>query len=76
MSSSLAALNGVSNKFLYRYLYYFTAPNYPFYHAALGELEISSGHVEDAREHFVVALKLARNPMERSFFEQRIGACK
>ena len=50
--------------------------NYPFYHAALGELEISSGHVEDAREHFVVALKLARNPMERSFFEQRIGACK
>jgi RNA polymerase sigma-70 factor (ECF subfamily) len=50
--------------------------NYPFYHAALGELEIGSGHLEDAREHFVGALKLARNPMERSFFEQRIGACK
>jgi RNA polymerase sigma-70 factor (ECF subfamily) len=50
--------------------------NYPFYHAALGELEIGSGHLEDAREHFVVALKLARNPMERSFFEHRIGACK
>jgi RNA polymerase sigma factor (sigma-70 family) len=50
--------------------------NYPFYHAALGELEISSSHLEDAREHFVVALKLARNPMERSFFEHRIGACK
>ena len=50
--------------------------NYPFYHAALGELEIGSGHLEDARDHFGVALKLARNPMERSFFEQRIGACK
>jgi RNA polymerase sigma-70 factor (ECF subfamily) len=50
--------------------------NYPFYHAALGELEIVSGHLQDAREHFAVALKLARNPMERSFFEQRIGACK
>jgi len=50
--------------------------NYPFYHAALGELEIDSGHLEDAREHLVVALKLARNPMERSFFEHRIGACR
>ena len=50
--------------------------NYPFYHAALGELEIGSGRLEDARDHFVVALKLARNPMERSFFEHRIGACK
>jgi len=49
--------------------------SYPFYHAALGELEIGSGHPEDAREHFAVALKLARNPMERSFFEHRIGAC-
>jgi predicted RNA polymerase sigma factor len=50
--------------------------NYPFYHAALGELEMGSGHLEDAREHFGVALKLARNPMERSFFEHRIDACK
>ena len=50
--------------------------NYPFYHAALGELEIGRGHLREAREHFAVALNLARNPMERSFFEQRIGACK
>jgi RNA polymerase sigma factor (sigma-70 family) len=50
--------------------------NYPFYHAALGELEISSGHFEEACEHFVAALKLARNPMERSFFEHRIDVCK
>ena len=49
--------------------------NYPFYHAALGELEIGIGHLEDAREHFVVALKLARNPMERSFFEHKIATC-
>jgi predicted RNA polymerase sigma factor len=50
--------------------------NYPFYHAALGELEIGSSHLEEAREHFVAALKLARNPMERSFFEHRIDVCK
>ena len=49
---------------------------YPFYHAALGEFEIRSGHLHDARDHFFTALSLARNPMERTFFEQRIGACK
>ena len=50
--------------------------NYPFYHAALGEFEIVSGHLQNAREHFVAALALARNPMERSFFEHKIDACK
>jgi RNA polymerase sigma-70 factor (ECF subfamily) len=49
---------------------------YPFYHAAFGEFEIRSGHLQDARQHFACALALARNPMERTFFEQRIGACK
>jgi RNA polymerase sigma-70 factor (ECF subfamily) len=49
---------------------------YPFYHAALGELELRSRKNEAARLHFAAALKLARNPMERSFFEHRIGACK
>jgi RNA polymerase sigma factor (sigma-70 family) len=49
---------------------------YPFYHAAIGELELRSRKGEAAREHFGAALKLARNPMERSFFERRIGACK
>jgi len=49
--------------------------SYPFYHAALGEFELRSGRHEIAREHFRVALGLARNPMERRFFEQRIGAC-
>ena len=49
---------------------------YPFYHAALGEFEVRTGHFQDARHHFASALSLARNPMERSFFEQRIAACK
>ncbi len=38
---------------------------YPFYHAALSEFEFRSG------KH-----ALARNPMERQFFEQRIDACE
>lgn len=49
---------------------------YPFYHAALGEFELRSGRHEIAREHFLSALKFARNPMERRFIEQRVGACK
>jgi RNA polymerase sigma factor (sigma-70 family) len=49
---------------------------YPFYSAALGELEYRSGRYETAREHFQAALALARNPMERRFLDQRIGACE
>jgi RNA polymerase sigma factor (sigma-70 family) len=49
--------------------------DYPFYHAALGEFELQSGRNEIAREHFANALGLARNPMERKFFKQRIDAC-
>ncbi len=49
---------------------------YPFYHAALGEFEFRSGRHEIADDHFRTALALARNPMERQFFEQRIGACE
>jgi RNA polymerase sigma factor (sigma-70 family) len=50
--------------------------SYPFYHAALGEFELRSGNPEPARQHFQAALALARNPMERQFFEQRIAACE
>lgn len=50
--------------------------SYPFYHAALGEFEFRSGRREIAREHFRIAVALGRNPMERQFFEQRIGACE
>lgn len=48
---------------------------YPFYPAALGELEFRQANHASARQHFQTALALARNPMERRFLEQRIGAC-
>ena len=49
---------------------------YPFYYAALGELQLRCGSPETAREHFAQAHALARNPMERRFLEQRIAACQ
>jgi len=48
---------------------------YPFYYAALAEFELQNGQTEDAIVHFETALKLARNPMERQFFESRILSC-
>jgi predicted RNA polymerase sigma factor len=48
---------------------------YPFYAAALGELELRCGRYDTAREHFRAALALARSPMERQFLDRRIGAC-
>jgi RNA polymerase sigma-70 factor (ECF subfamily) len=50
--------------------------SYPFYFAALGELELRQGRHQTAREHFVAALGLARSPMERRFLEQRVNACE
>jgi RNA polymerase sigma-70 factor (ECF subfamily) len=48
---------------------------YPFYRAALAELELLRNNRASAREHFRAALAIARNPMEREFFERRIRAC-
>jgi RNA polymerase sigma-70 factor (ECF subfamily) len=48
---------------------------YPFYPAALGELEFRRGNDARAHEHFELALARARNPMERRFFEHRLAAC-
>jgi RNA polymerase sigma factor (sigma-70 family) len=48
---------------------------YPFYPAALGELELRSGRPHIARDHLCRALALARSPMERRFLEARIAAC-
>ncbi len=45
---------------------------YPFYFAAMGELEMRRGNREAARGHFSSALEVARNPMERRFLEQRL----
>jgi RNA polymerase sigma-70 factor (ECF subfamily) len=49
--------------------------DYPFYSAALGELELRRGMPGIAREHFRAALALARNPIERQFLDQRLNAC-
>jgi RNA polymerase sigma factor (sigma-70 family) len=49
--------------------------SYPFYSAALGELELRRGKHDVAREHFRAAMALARNAMERRFLEQRVSAC-
>jgi RNA polymerase sigma-70 factor (ECF subfamily) len=47
---------------------------YPFYFAALGELEFRLDRHEVAGEYFRAAASLARNPMERSFLEARARA--
>src|SRR5262249_18835567 len=49
---------------------------YPFYAAALGELEFRRGSYEAAHKHFRLARDLARNTMERQFFDRRLGACE
>ena len=49
--------------------------SYPFYPAALGELELRLGRAAAAAEHLKVALRLARNESERSFLEGRVAAC-
>ncbi|HKY22011.1 MAG TPA: sigma-70 family RNA polymerase sigma factor [Vicinamibacterales bacterium] len=48
---------------------------YPFFPAALGELELRAGRPTSARRHFRDALRLARNPAERRFLQQREIAC-
>jgi RNA polymerase sigma-70 factor (ECF subfamily) len=48
---------------------------YPFYPAAMGELELRRGNRDAAREHFEAALALARTPTERRFLEKRVRAC-
>jgi RNA polymerase sigma factor (sigma-70 family) len=49
--------------------------DYPFYHAAIGELELRSGNNASARESFRAAAAVARNPTERRFLERRVSAC-
>jgi RNA polymerase sigma factor (sigma-70 family) len=47
---------------------------YPFYPAAMGELERRRGNLDAARRHFAAAVGLARNPVERRFLERRLAA--
>jgi RNA polymerase sigma-70 factor (ECF subfamily) len=49
---------------------------YPFYPAALGELELRLGRAREAWEHFRAAHKLARNAGERGFLELRLADCR
>jgi len=49
---------------------------YPFYFAAMGEMELQLRRNETAHEHFRAALSLARNPMERRFLKGRLRACE
>jgi RNA polymerase sigma factor (sigma-70 family) len=48
---------------------------YPFYPAALAELELRHGNRQAARDHFQAALRLARNGEERRFLEKRLRSC-
>jgi RNA polymerase sigma-70 factor (ECF subfamily) len=48
---------------------------YPFYPAAIAELELRCGRPDAARQHFGDARKLARNDGERRFLDQRIADC-
>jgi RNA polymerase sigma-70 factor (ECF subfamily) len=49
---------------------------YPFYFAAMGELELRCGRRDVARHHFLAAVARARNSMEKRFLEQRVDACR
>ena len=49
---------------------------YPFYYAALGELELQREHYAEARSHFEKAEAIARNPTERNFLQGRLRACE
>lgn len=44
---------------------------YPFYAAALGEIELRCGNTALAHEHYRTAIALARSPMERRFLQAR-----
>jgi RNA polymerase sigma factor (sigma-70 family) len=49
---------------------------YPFYPAAIGELELRRGNAETARLQFSAALALARNPTERRYLEKSLEKCR
>jgi RNA polymerase sigma factor (sigma-70 family) len=48
---------------------------YPFLPAAVGELELRAGRPAPARRHFQEAARLARNPAERRYLQQREHTC-
>ncbi|MGH7524774.1 MAG: hypothetical protein ACREK8_10740 [Gemmatimonadales bacterium] len=48
---------------------------YPFFVAARGEFDLRCGRTEAAHEEFSGAMKLARNPAERRYFERCAAKC-
>ncbi len=48
---------------------------YPFYPAAMGELERRRGDLDAARRHFRAAASIARNAVERRYLEGRLRQC-
>jgi RNA polymerase sigma factor (sigma-70 family) len=48
---------------------------YPFYYAALGELEFTRERYAEARGFFEKATSFARNQTERNYLERRVRAC-
>lgn len=48
---------------------------YPFYPAAQGEMHRQAGQLDQARDYFQAALKLARNPTEAQFLQRKISSC-
>lgn len=50
--------------------------SYPFYHAALGELELRQRGYERAAVHFRTALGLAHNEAERRYLQRKIDAAE
>jgi RNA polymerase sigma factor (sigma-70 family) len=50
--------------------------SYPFYFAAQGEFELSRGKHKAALMQFQIARSLARNTMERQFYDTRVKICK
>jgi RNA polymerase sigma-70 factor (ECF subfamily) len=49
---------------------------YPFYHAACGELELQNHNEPVACAHFQAAIAVARNPMERHFLRARLATAE
>jgi predicted RNA polymerase sigma factor len=66
-SSGLEALSAIADPDRLR--------RYPFYPAAMGELEWRRGNRAEARAHFAAAAALARNPVERRFLVKRAAEC-
>jgi RNA polymerase sigma-70 factor (ECF subfamily) len=48
---------------------------YPFYQAAIAELELQAGRADIAKQHFLAAQQVARSDGERMYLAERIRLC-